>query len=184
MAAKTETALDSNLNRDRLGYNFEMSNLSALKQYKLSKYIEFCNPKDFPQWKRKIAHGVDLVLKVFNIVLYIEESFCSKVYTYRINWFKKCRLPRFEGYPQNKNHIHIILTNRLSNFSHVKNLAQFFNTIILDFNQLLQYIRELVNTYNVTNEINKCVPVVMNKIEEAITGMDFTSIEKELMKNG
>ena len=51
-------------NKDRLGYNFEMRTLRDLKRERLSQYLVYANPKNFNAWKRKIAHGVDSVLKI------------------------------------------------------------------------------------------------------------------------
>lgn len=178
--------------KDRLGFNFEMKILKELKKARLSKYIVYANPKNFKQWKKKISHGVDLVLKIGENYLYTEDSYCSKPYTYRSYWFKDSRVKRFNGYPLDKQHEHIVLTNHLSNFWRVKQYARTFFVDILDINQLISYVKLLVHYYNIDNytiDYNTIMHIpnmieTIKQVEQAIRDMDLTKIEKKLMKNG
>lgn len=124
--------------KDLLGYNFEMNNLEVLKSHKLLKHVNFCNSSNQWQWKTKIGHGVDLVLKIEPFTLYIEESYCSHDYKYRQSWFERDRNPRFANYPNDKYHVHVILTNKPNNFSTIKTHKR-----IMDINALLHYISKL-----------------------------------------
>lgn len=102
---------------DTLGYNFEMSNIEAIKGSGYGKYIRFTNPSNTWAWKRKREIGVDMVIGLGTDIYYVEESFCSYSYKLSQSWFDQCRLPRFRDYPNNTTHHHVILTNRPENFS-------------------------------------------------------------------
>jgi len=132
--------------KDLLGYNFEMSNIEVLKKYKLYTYVKFRNPKKPRLWKRKKGVGVDMVIKIGYMTYYLEDSFCSKEYYYRKNWFLKCRLPRFHNYPSNETHVKIIWTNKPQNFESVKDLAETFHIQIMSTNQILNLIRNAKKT--------------------------------------
>ena len=127
--------------RDLLGYNFEMPNIEVLKKSGLYKHVVYRNPENPRLWKRKRGVGVDMIIKIGYYTFYIEESFCSKDYYYRRRWFEGCRLPRFKGYPNDKLHLHIILTNKPRNFDSVKDLAKEHGIQIMDLNDLLTLIR-------------------------------------------
>jgi len=126
--------------KDFDGYKFEMGNASLLKSRGFGNHLVYHNPKSPRSWKRKKGVGVDKVFKVGDRTFYVEESFCSKDYYYRHAWFEKSRLPRFRGYPNDKFHDWIVLTNRPRNFSPVMDLAEQYNIRILDPKQLISLI--------------------------------------------
>lgn len=102
---------------DTLGYNFEMSNIEAIKGNGFGKYIRYTNPSNTWAWKRKRELGVDMVIGLGTDIYYVEESFCSYSYKLSQSWFDQCRLPRFRDYPDDQHHHHVILTNHPENFT-------------------------------------------------------------------
>jgi len=136
-----EEARQTLWSRDFEGYDFEMGNIEVLRKHKLYKYVVYRNPKKPRLWKKKKGIGVDMVIKVGYYTFYIEESFCGADYHYRRKWFEKCRLPRFESYPNDKLHRHIILTNKPRNFNPVKDPAKEHDIQIMNINGLLTLIR-------------------------------------------
>jgi hypothetical protein len=134
--------------KDTLGYGYEMDNLNGLKSRGLHAFIKYHNPTDPHKWKRTKGHGPDLELQVPNqsgyvYHIHIEESFCSRSYCYRRKWFLDCRVKRFENKPHDRFNIWIVLTNQVSNFNTIGDLANEQHIKIFDFNTLVGYINRL-----------------------------------------
>lgn len=135
--------------KDFLGYSFEMSNIEVLKKHGLYKHVVFRNFKNPHLWKRQKGFGVDMVLKVNDVSVYIEESYCQHDYAYRTSWFEKCRLARFSKYPLSDNwHMRILLTNKPNNFNGVSDLAKNYGIQIMSINDLLKFARSLLACSN------------------------------------
>jgi len=142
--------------KDKLGYEYEKNNYMALHNLSIEHDFKICyhNPFNPYQWKRRKGYGVDLIIEDNDTKFYIEESFCSKKYYYRKNWFKNCRLKRFNDYPHDQHHIWIILTNEPSNFESVTDLAYENNVTITNFNGLIETIKT-TRLNNQTNRLKK-----------------------------
>jgi len=173
--------------RDKLGFNFEMSNLEGLRQHHLYRYVKFRNPKNPYAWKQKIGDGLDLVLKIGDYTLYLEESFCSSSYPYRQAWFNKSRLVRFKNYPKpDKFHLYLLLTNLPENFEHVNT----HNIQVINYSQLIQLINNLVNTTTnlITNTTNrhtiKSVYGITNNIVTSYIRTTWLDPQGHIIKEG
>lgn len=139
-----EQAQQTLWSRDFLGYSFEMGNIEVLKKHGLYKFVKYRNPKKPYSWKRKKGIGVDMVLKVHDYTVYVEESYNGSSYPYRKSWFKESRLPRFKGYPRDEFHLWVLLTNKPRNFNSIKELAEEHETQIMNINGLLKLVRNLI----------------------------------------
>lgn len=143
--------------RDQLGYNFEFEDKKVLIQNGLSKYLVYCNPANPWAWKRKKQKGVDKVFKIGKHTFYVEESYCHHYYIYRTAWFQKCRLARFQGYPTDKYHHYIIVTNKPENFQAVFCLANNYSITIIDIDGLIallgSYLTNLSDNIDNNNNV-------------------------------
>jgi len=131
--------------RDYLGYTFEMRNIEVLRQYGFYKFLDYHNPKEPYAWKRKKKVGVDMILKVHDYTIYVEETYNSARYYFRRKWFDDSRIPRFKGFPHDNFHLWIVLTNRPRNFNSVKEYAENLGIQIVNINGLFSLIRDLIN---------------------------------------
>jgi len=132
--------------RDFSGYSHEMANIEVLKKHGLYKYVVYRNPKNPRLWKRKKGVGVDMVVKVGDHAVYVEESFCSKPYYYRLSWFIESRLKRFEHYPNDSFHHWVIWTNKPQNFQNeaIQKICNQKNIKIVNTNGILKLIYKLI----------------------------------------
>ena len=144
--------------KDKLGYDFEFENRSAIVKSGLSGYMVYCNPQNPYLWKKKKQKGVDKIFHVGKYRIYVEERFQSCFYYYRTSWFQKSTLQRFANYPHTKYDMHVVLTNRSENYQSVRQLAKSQGVDIMSIDELLHLIHQLaVNTiispipYQLTN---------------------------------
>lgn len=163
---------------DNKGFSFEMENLAVLKDYQkqIGFEIAYHNSENPHKWKRTKGFGTDLEIKVKNgngyeTRLYIEESYCSRDYCYRKNWFYDSRLKRFAEKPHGRFDTWIVLTNRTVNFKNLEKIAKKLHVKIFNLNQLLHYI----------NRIRKCVfapfQYKLNKQDSSIKSNTSTTID-------
>src|SRR3990170_7405395 len=120
-----------------------MENKAEIEQSGLSEHMVYCNPSNPYLWKQRKQKGVDKVLHVGKYRIYVEDRFSNHSYYYRISWFQKSTMQRFQNYPHTKSDIHVVCTNRPENYSSVQPLAQQFSVLILSTSQLVDYIQSL-----------------------------------------
>lgn len=128
--------------KDQKGYNFEITEiLPKLKEAGLEQYVLYHNPVHPFDWSHTKGQGVDLILEIENHTFYVEMTCLSKN-PYRVNWFLKSRVPRFERYPKPNERTHwILLTNMPENFGEkVRRIAEQYSIAILSIEGLLLLI--------------------------------------------
>lgn len=177
-----------------MGYGYEVSNLEDIANH---YRVAYHNPKVFCQWLRTKGHGIDLELKVVNrngyeYRIFIEESFCSKPYCYRTEWFIESRLKRFEGLPHDRFNIWAVLTNRPSNFENVLQLSYKNRVKVFNYSQLLNYLSRLTNSsfythytkpytiLDTNNETTNTSKNVYSDVSELIDNLDIKQCESFL----
>lgn len=157
---------------------------------KFDKYLIFCNSSNPDEWVKHVEGGADKIYRIGTEYYLVEDSSCTKSYTYRTRWFQKCRIPRFTNpansqyvpLPLSSPHVHqIVLTDRLSNFSCVnKFVAQAAGVAILDVNQLTDLFNQSISTLS-TTPITITDNVYSSPNISVIYSEDVREFEEEMM---
>ena len=162
-----------------------MLNLETLKQHEYGKYITYHNPKQPRRWKRKKGVGVDLIIEILGLVFYIEMSYCSHSYPYRVNWFNKCRVPRFAKCKSDSKHYRIVLTNKSENFNPCRSQSKSNNIIVTTLSQLETRLHRLVRMARIIKHcsFNRLIAAYMVYACDVDSGISVTREQLESLRD-